>query len=86
MTIHHRPAMQGMALVKLDLGTHLECEAWPQTLVDEAWLRGWMTNVVLGSFLVRPSQQEPCVWRATQGLRERKTGHYFRVSSATLNE
>ena len=69
MTIHRRPAMQGMTFLKLEEGPHLECEAWPHTLADEAWLRGRKTNVVLGSCLVRPSRQEPCVWRATQGLR-----------------
>ena len=32
MTIHHRPAMQRMAFLKLEVGPHLECEAWPHTL------------------------------------------------------
>ena len=84
LTVHRRPAMQGMAFLKLEEGLHLEYEAWPHTLADEAWLRGRMTNVVLGLCLVRPSRQEPCVWRATQGLRRNSMARTGSLSVGAL--
>ena len=49
-------AMQGMAFPKLEARLNLGSVAWRHTLDDETWHRSVVTNVVLGSCLVLPSQ------------------------------
>ena len=50
---------------KLDAGPFFGSEAWPHTLATR---RGFVAGSPMLSFV--RSRREPCVWQATQGLRE----------------